>query len=98
MVYMFETQVTANAGFRDRPENIVYLLEGKGIDMSMFDVNRTTGEISVLKVIKVLGLPRHGPHLTRTSKWIGKPDKVHLELIFFRTSAASFSIDKFSKI
>jgi len=42
-------KVTAKDGDRDRPENIVYFLEGKGSDMSMFDINRTTGEISVLK-------------------------------------------------
>ena len=49
--------MTAKDGDRDRPENIVYFLEGKGSDMSMFDINRTTGEISVLKVIKGLYFP-----------------------------------------
>ena len=44
-----KTQVTAKDGDRDRPENIIYFLEDS--DMSIFDVNRTTGEISVLKVI-----------------------------------------------
>lgn len=39
-------KVTAKDGDRDRPENIVYFLD---INNDMFDVNRTTGEISVLK-------------------------------------------------
>ncbi|CAG7819551.1 unnamed protein product [Allacma fusca] len=47
-------QVTANDGDRDRPQNIVYFLTGQGIDPdnpsnSKFDINRTTGEIYVLK-------------------------------------------------
>ena len=46
-----QTQVTAKDGDRDRPENIVYFLD---INNDMFDVNRTTGEISVLKVINVM--------------------------------------------
>ena len=49
VLLLSETQVTAKDGDRDRPENIVYFLEDSHI--SIFDVNRTTGEISVLKVI-----------------------------------------------
>ena len=52
--FVSDTQVTANDGDRDRPENIVYFLEDS--DLSIFDVNRTTGEISVLKVIQGLSL------------------------------------------
>lgn len=48
-------QVTATDGDKDRPQNIVYFLTGQGIDPdnpanSKFDINRTTGEIFVLKV------------------------------------------------
>lgn len=48
-------QVTATDGDKDRPQNIVYFLTGQGIDAdnkenSKFDINRTTGEIYVLKV------------------------------------------------
>ncbi|XP_048509175.1 neural-cadherin isoform X2 [Athalia rosae] len=47
-------QVTATDGDKDRPQNIVYFLTGQGIDSdnptnSKFDINRTTGEIFVLK-------------------------------------------------
>jgi hypothetical protein len=47
--------VTATDGDKDRPQNIVYFLTGQGIDPdnpanSKFDINRTTGEIFVLKV------------------------------------------------
>ena len=47
----------ANDGDKDRQHNIVYFLTGQGVDpdqpdQSMFDINRTTGEIFVLKVIK----------------------------------------------
>lgn len=50
-------QVTATDGDKDRPQNIVYFLTGQGIDPdnpanSKFDINRTTGEIFVLKVSK----------------------------------------------
>lgn len=50
-----DTQVTATDGDKDRPQNIVYFLTGQGIDPdnpanSKFDINRTTGEIFVLKV------------------------------------------------
>lgn len=50
-------QVTATDGDKDRPQNIVYFLTGQGIDPdnpanSKFDINRTTGEIFVLKVRK----------------------------------------------
>ncbi|XP_070157602.1 neural-cadherin isoform X7 [Polyergus mexicanus] len=46
--------VTATDGDKDRPQNIVYFLTGQGIDPdnpanSKFDINRTTGEIFVLK-------------------------------------------------
>ncbi|XP_035701024.1 neural-cadherin isoform X3 [Folsomia candida] len=48
------TQVIATDGDRDRPQNIVYFLTGQGIDSenaanNKFDINRTTGEIYVLK-------------------------------------------------
>ncbi|RZF42239.1 hypothetical protein LSTR_LSTR004388, partial [Laodelphax striatellus] len=47
-------QVLATDGDKDRPQNIVYFLTGQGIDPdnpanSKFDINRTTGEIFVLK-------------------------------------------------
>ncbi|XP_066902324.1 neural-cadherin isoform X6 [Halyomorpha halys] len=47
-------KVTATDGDKDRPQNIVYFLTGQGIDPdnpanSKFDINRTTGEIFVLK-------------------------------------------------
>ncbi|XP_054284040.1 neural-cadherin isoform X4 [Macrosteles quadrilineatus] len=47
-------QVTASDGDKDRPQNIVYFLTGQGIDSdnpanSKFDINKTTGEIFVLK-------------------------------------------------
>ena len=47
-------QVTATDGDKDREHNIVYFLTGQGIDpdqpdQSKFDINRTTGEIYVLK-------------------------------------------------
>lgn len=52
-------QVTATDGDKDRPQNIVYFLTGQGIDPdnpanSKFDINRTTGEIFVLKVCAFL--------------------------------------------
>ena len=48
-------QVTATGGDKNRLENIVYFLTGQGIDtdrpdQSKFDINKTTGEIFVLKV------------------------------------------------
>ena len=48
-------QVKASDGDKDRPESIVYFLTGQGIDPerpdhSKFDINRTSGEIYVLKV------------------------------------------------
>lgn len=48
-------QVTATDGDKDRQQNIVYFLTGQGIDPdnpanSKFDINRTTGDIFVLKV------------------------------------------------
>ena len=51
--------MTATDGDKDRPENIVYFLTGQGIDtdrpdQSKFDINKTTGEIFVLKVIMEL--------------------------------------------
>lgn len=47
--------MTASDGDKDRPQNIVYFLTGQGIDAdnpsnSKFDINRTTGEIFVLRV------------------------------------------------
>ncbi|XP_059351786.1 neural-cadherin-like [Daphnia carinata] len=47
-------QVTATDGDKDREQKIVYFLTGQGIDPdnpanSKFDINRTTGEIYVLK-------------------------------------------------
>ena len=53
---MYIFKVTATDGDKDRPENIVYFLTGQGIDtdrpdQSKFDINKTTGEIFVLKVI-----------------------------------------------
>ncbi|XP_031778398.1 neural-cadherin isoform X2 [Nasonia vitripennis] len=47
-------QVTASDGDQDRPQSIVYFLTGQGIDPdnpanSKFDINRTSGEIYVLK-------------------------------------------------
>ncbi|KAK0172407.1 hypothetical protein PV328_005726 [Microctonus aethiopoides] len=47
-------QVEASDGDKDRPQNIVYFLTGQGIDPtnpdnSKFDINRTTGDIYVLK-------------------------------------------------
>nr|XP_018903845.1 PREDICTED: neural-cadherin isoform X4 [Bemisia tabaci] len=47
-------QVNATDGDKDRPQNIVYFLTGQGIDPdnsanSKFDINRTSGEIYVLK-------------------------------------------------
>lgn len=54
-IYPQQIQVTASDGDKDRPQNIVYFLTGQGIDPdnpanSKFDINRTTGEIFVLKV------------------------------------------------
>ncbi|KAI5742124.1 hypothetical protein M8J77_003534, partial [Diaphorina citri] len=48
-------KVLATDGDKDRQNNIVYFLTGQGIDAdnpgnSKFDINRTTGEIFVLKV------------------------------------------------
>lgn len=53
--------MTATDGDKDRPQNIVYFLTGQGIDPdnpanSKFDINRTTGEIFVLKVREAAGL------------------------------------------
>jgi len=55
------TQVTATDGDKDRPQNIVYFLTGQGIDVdskknSKFDINRTTGDIYVLKVNAIISL------------------------------------------
>lgn len=51
--------MTATDGDKDREQNIVYFLTGQGIDPdnpanSKFDINRTTGEIYVLKVRKFI--------------------------------------------
>jgi hypothetical protein len=48
-------QVTASDGDKDRKHDIVYFLTGQGIDPdnpanSKFDINRTSGDIRVLKV------------------------------------------------
>ena len=53
--FNLKIQVTATDGDKDRAQNIVYFLTGQGIDPdnpanSKFDINRTTGEIYVLKV------------------------------------------------
>ncbi len=53
--------MTATDGDRDREHNIVYFLTGQGIDadqpeQSKFDINRTSGEIYVLKVSKIVHL------------------------------------------
>lgn len=58
------TQVTATDGDKDRPQNIVYFLTGQGIDPdnpanSKFDINRTTGEIFVLKVSLTIAIARY---------------------------------------
>lgn len=50
--------MTATDGDKDRPQNIVYFLTGQGIDPdnpanSKFDINRTSGEIFVLKVKRI---------------------------------------------
>lgn len=55
---VLDLQVTATDGDKDRHQNIVYFLTGQGIDPdnpanSKFDINRTTGEIFVLKVCKL---------------------------------------------
>ncbi|XP_023290813.1 neural-cadherin isoform X1 [Orussus abietinus] len=47
-------QVVASDGDKDRPQDVVYFLTGQGIDPdnpanSKFDINRTSGEIYVLK-------------------------------------------------
>lgn len=59
LLFVFPIQVTATDGDKDRPQNIVYFLTGQGIDPdnpanSKFDINRTTGEIFVLKVCRKL--------------------------------------------
>ena len=41
--------MTATAGEEDRQENIVYFMSGQA--QSKFDINKTTGEIFVLKVM-----------------------------------------------
>ena len=59
MINVLDEQVTATDGDKDRQQNIVYFLTGQGIDPdnsanSKFDINRTTGEIYVLKVTLLL--------------------------------------------
>lgn len=56
--------MTATDGDKDRPQNIVYFLTGQGIDPdnpanSKFDINRTTGEIFVLKVSAIWFINRN---------------------------------------
>ena len=53
--------MTATDGDKDRPHNIVYFLTGQGVDadqpdQSKFDINRTSGEIFVLKVTDLFDL------------------------------------------
>jgi hypothetical protein len=65
--------VTATDGDKDREHNIVYFLTGQGIDadnpaQSKFDINRTSGEIYVLKVSNsycpsIWGIVRFDPTL-----------------------------------
>lgn len=60
----YNIQVTATDGDKDRPQNIVYFLTGQGIDPdnpanSKFDINRTTGEIFVLKVSAIWFINRN---------------------------------------
>ena len=55
LIFIQTFQVTATDGDKDRDHNIVYFLTGQGIDSdqpdhSKFDINKTTGEIFVLKV------------------------------------------------
>jgi hypothetical protein len=50
-----DNQVQATDGDKDRPQNIVYFLTGQGVDPdnpenNKFAINRTTGEIYVLRV------------------------------------------------
>ena len=59
LINVLDEQVTATDGDKDRQQNIVYFLTGQGIDPdnsanSKFDINRTTGEIYVLKVTLLL--------------------------------------------
>lgn len=66
-------QVTATDGDKDRPQNIVYFLTGQGIDPdnpanSKFDINRTTGEIFVLKVSKTLNIFVYVIHNAKISR------------------------------
>lgn len=56
-MFVQHLQVTASDGDKDRPQNIVYFLTGQGIDSdnpqnSKFDINKTSGEIFVLKVCR----------------------------------------------
>ncbi|XP_052124084.1 neural-cadherin-like [Frankliniella occidentalis] len=90
-------KVTATDGDQDRPQNIVYFLTGQGIDPdnpanSKFDINKTTGDIYVLKVSQsgsVAGQsprharPRHAtPHrLRRVCTGVAMRAK-HLVVIF----------------
>ena len=56
-------QVKATAGDKEVPENIVYFLRGQ--DQTKFDINKTTGEIFVLKVMFV---PDHSLLISPTFK------------------------------
>ena len=47
--FLISPKVTATDGDRDRPENVVYSLDGVHADR--FGIDRASGEISVLTVI-----------------------------------------------
>lgn len=87
--------MTATDGDKDRPQNIVYFLTGQGIDPdnpanSKFDINRTTGEIFVLKVSEHLFCFIYGKGIEFISiwsrergertgtNWLGKLQEIHL--------------------
>ena len=87
-------KVTATDGDKDRPENIVYFLTGQGIDtdrpdQSKFDINKTTGEIFVLKVINTVALI-YNSVLTPIDKWIGAIDIIN-EVVWKATSSQLIS-------
>lgn len=87
--------MTATDGDKDRPQNIVYFLTGQGIDPdnpanSKFDINRTTGEIFVLKVSEHLSCLIYGKGIKfisiwsrqrgerRGINWLGKLQEIYL--------------------
>ncbi|KAJ4431417.1 hypothetical protein ANN_20014 [Periplaneta americana] len=103
-------KVTATDGDKDRPQNIVYFLTGQGIDPdnpanSKFDINRTTGEIFVLKsgfsqIFKLLldTIPQNSAHISGVSKELEKnlmqlknvPDAILYHVFFIWHSAEPF--------